>query len=284
MAMTDGEVTREKLNVAIRAIAGQASPSDVFVLYFAGLGMTLDGRYYFIPQNFVIAGEQSQKNVEAAVKSEGITQEQLQSWFASIPARRGVILFDTCDSGTLTGDAAVTQTLEKGAANDRLAQSTGRSIITASAGTQEANEGFHGHGLFTYELLDAINHGDSDRNGTIEFSELAAYVFAQVSQQSLKSFNKKQVPQMKIAGSYLLTKQMPILTDEAAPHAEAARAFQISHASALQVQPGSGGTVVRSLLAKSPVSVLETKNGWSLIASGGEPIGYVATRDLAPAP
>jgi uncharacterized caspase-like protein len=282
--MTDGEVTRDKLDAAIREIAGQALPSDVFVLYFAGHGMTLDGRYYFIPQNFVIAGEQNQENVDAAVKSKGITQEQLQGWFAAIPARRGVILFDTCDSGTLAGDAGVTQTPEKAAVNDRLAQSTGRSIITASAGTQEANEGFHGHGLFTFELLDAINRGDSDRNGTIEVTELAAYVFAQVSQQSMKSFNKAQVPQMKIAGSYPLTKQMRILADDAMPIAEAKPTFQVSQASDLQVQPGTGGAVVRSLLAKSPVTVLETKNGWSLIASGGKPIGYVATRDLISAP
>ncbi|MFX8573766.1 hypothetical protein ABTM22_19735, partial [Acinetobacter baumannii] len=92
------------------------------------------------------------------------------------------ILFDTCDSGTLAGDAGVTQSLERDAANDRLAQSTGRSIITAAASAQDANEGYHGHGLFTYELLDAINRADSDRNGTIEVNELAAYVNAQVRQ------------------------------------------------------------------------------------------------------
>jgi hypothetical protein len=35
-------------------------------------------------------------------------------------------------------------------------------------------------------------------------------------------------------------------------------------------------------LAKTDVTVLESKNGWSLVASEGKPIGYVATRDLAP--
>jgi hypothetical protein len=39
---------------------------------------------------------------------------------------------------------------------------------------------------------------------------------------------------------------------------------------------------VRSLSAKTPVTVLESNNGWSLIASEGKPPGYVATRDLAP--
>jgi hypothetical protein len=42
--------------------------------------------------------------------------------------------------------------------------------------------------------------------------------------------------------------------------------------------------VVRSLSAKTAVTVLESSNGWSLIAADGKPIGYVPTRDLAPAP
>jgi len=50
----------------------------------------------------------------------------------------------------------------------------------------------------------------------------------------------------------------------------------------LQVQPGLGATVVRSLSARTGVTVLESRNGWSLIASDGKPLGYVATRDLAP--
>jgi len=58
--------------------------------------------------------------------------------------------------------------------------------------------------------------------------------------------------------------------------------YQVSQVAQLQVQPGPGGIVVRSLSAKTPVTILGTENGWSLIASEGKPIGYVAARDLAP--
>ena len=188
--MTRRRSHARKLDAAFAEIAGRASASDVFVLYLAGHGKTVDGRYYFVPQDFVIEGEFTDKAINTAVKTKGIAQEQWQRWFASIPARKSVILFDTCDSGTLTGDE--TQQLEKGAANNRLAQATGRSISTASGGAEEALEGYHGHGLFTYEVLDAINQADGDRNGTIEVNELAAYVYSQVSEVSQKVFSQRQ--------------------------------------------------------------------------------------------
>ena len=280
--MTDGEVTRDKLDTAFTEIAGKAQASDVFVLYLAGHGKTVDGRYFFIPQDFKVSGELTEQSIDAAVKATAITQDQLQRWFASVPARKSVILFDTCDSGTLTGDGAETQQLERGAANDRLAQATGRSIITASGGSQEALEGYRGHGLFTYEMLDALNRADSDNSGTIEVTELAAYVYAQVTELSQKVFRQRQAPQMKITSSYPLTKQTRVLQDEVTPVAEA-KPYQLSQTAQLQIQPGPGSTVVRSLSAKTAVTVLESKNGWSLIASEGKPLGYVATRDLAPA-
>jgi WD40 repeat protein/uncharacterized caspase-like protein len=278
--MTDAEVTRDKLDAAFAEMAGKVSAADVFVLYLAGHGKTVDGRYYFIPQDFAIEGDLSDKAINAAVKSKAIAQEQWQRWFATIPARKSVILFDTCDSGTLAGDE--TQQLEKGAANSRLSQATGRSILTASGGSQEALEGYHGHGLFTYEILDAINQADGDRNGTVELNELAAYVYAQVSELSEIVFKQRQVPEMKITTNFPLARQTRILQDETTPVAEAKPTYQTAQTAQLQVQPNSGATVVRSLSAKTSVTVLESKNGWSLVASEGKPIGYVATRDLAP--
>jgi WD40 repeat protein/uncharacterized caspase-like protein len=278
--MTDAEVTRDKLDAAFVEMAGKTSASDVFVLYLAGHGKTVDGRYYFVPQDFTVEGERTEKAINAAVKAIAIAQDQLQRWFALIPARKSVILFDTCDSGTLAGDQ--TQQLEKGAANNRLAQATGRSILAASGGSQEALEGYRGHGLFTYEILDAIDQADGDRSGTVELNELAAYVYAQVSELSQKVFGQRQVPEMKITANFTLAKQTHILQDEVTPIAEAKPTYQLAQTAQLQIQPNLGATVVRSLSAKTPVTVLESHNGWSLVASDGKPLGYVATRDLAP--
>jgi uncharacterized caspase-like protein len=281
--MTDADVVRDKLDVAFKEIGGKAKATDVFVLYLAGHGKTIDGRYYFAPQDLVIDGEiTDQKAIDASVLRHGISQEQLQRWFASIPARKSVILFDTCDSGTLAGEAGETQELERGSANDRLAQATGRSIITAAAGTQEAQEGYHGHGLFTYEMLDAINRADGDGNGTVEVSELAAYVYAQVTDLSLKVFKRRQAPQMKITTNFALTSQTRILQDDATPIAEAKPTYHVTQTAQLQIQPNAESAVVRSLSANTAINVIATNNGWSLVAIGGKLIGYIAARDLAP--
>lgn len=282
--LTDTAVSKDKLEAAFKDFAAQASPSDVFLLYLAGHGKTVDGRYYFIPRDFKVGDNSDEKIVNAAVVKQGIAQEQWQRWFASIPARKSMILFDTCESGTLTGDIALTKTLEQSAANDRLAQATGRSIITASSGTQVAFEGYRGHGLFTYNLLDALDRADSDGNGTIEINELAAYVYAQVTTLSEQVFRQRQEPQIRIASSYPLTKRGRVLAGELPAVAENnAPPVLLAQTADLQIKPGPGATVVRSLNAKTPVTVLKSEGGWSLVASGGRPVGYVATRDLTPA-
>lgn len=280
--MTDGDVTGDKLDAAFSEMARRISGSDMFVFFLAGHGKTVDGRYYFIPQDFIVDGELSEKVIQAAARTRGITQERFQSWFASIPARKSVILFDTCDSGTLTGDAGETQQLEKGAANERLSQATGRSILTASGGSQEALEGYRGHGLFTYQVLDAINQADGDKSGTVDLNELAAYVYARVIELSEKVFKQRQVPEIKIRTNFALAMQTRILQDESIPVAEAKPKYQVAQIAQLQIKPGAGATVVRSLTAKTTVTVIESKNGWSLVASEGKPLGYVATRDLEP--
>lgn len=281
--LVDKDVTRDGIDAAFREVVANATPNDTFVLYLAGHGRTIDGRYFYVPQTFAINGAASSVAIiNAAVKAQGIAQEQWQAWFSQVPAKKSVILFDTCESGTLTSDQNSTKLLEQGAASDRLAQATGRSIITASSGTTEAIEGYRGHGLFTYNLLDGLNRADSDNNGTIEVTELAAYVYAQVTALSEKVFQQRQEPQMKINLNYALVKQTRVLQDDVPLIAlDSAPTVQLTQEAQLQIKPTNGATVVRSLAPMTAVTVLKSENGWSLIASGGKPVGYVATRDLA---
>jgi hypothetical protein len=57
-----------------------------------------------------------------------------------------------------------------------LHEAIGRPVLTASNADQSALEGYKGHGVFTWALLDALKNGDTNGNGQIEITEIAAHV------------------------------------------------------------------------------------------------------------
>jgi WD40 repeat protein/uncharacterized caspase-like protein len=294
--LRDAEVTPDRLNAAFAALAGKVQPSDTFVFFLAGHGKTIDGRYYFMPQTTTLesvraimarGGGEAKARAEAELRNvvihQGIAQEQWQSWFASIPARRSVLLFDTCESGSLTEEGRDTRALERDAANGRLAQATGRSILTAASDDQEANEGYRGHGLFTYNVLEALERADSDHNGKIDVTELAAYVYAEVSALSEQVFRARQVPQVRIAGNYPLANQATLIGEAQPDLPIAAKPTHVlSAASDLLIQPSFGAVSVRKLDANTPVTLVKSEGSWTLVARDGLPIGYVAAGELKP--
>jgi uncharacterized caspase-like protein/WD40 repeat protein len=275
--LKDKDVTRDGLNTAFAAIAAKIKPGDVFAFFAAGHGKTVDGRYYYVPQD-------AQLSDLASVVAQGIAQEEWQKWFASIPAQRSVLLFDTCESGTLAADKADTKTLEQDAANGRLAQATGRTIITASSGSEAAIEGYGGHGLFTYNLLDALGKADGDGDGNVGVTELAGYVYAEVTQLSEQVFQHKQVPQVRLGGAdHALTKAMTVLTTPQ-PGIEVATqpTHKVAAVTKLQIQPAFGARGIRKLDADTRLTAVKNEQGWVLVARDGRLLGYVAQRDLTP--
>lgn len=169
----DEDATLDKLDEAVTKIAGEISPRDTFVLYAAAHGYSLDGNYYMIPQDY-----QGGANPDA-LKTRAIDQERIQDWLAKrIKARRALILLDTCQSGALTSGYAKSRTegLVSEAAVGRLHEAIGRPVLTAAASGKSAYENYKGHGVFTYALMEALRRGDTNDNGKIEVTELAAYV------------------------------------------------------------------------------------------------------------
>ena len=169
----DEDATLGKLDEAVAKIAGEIGPRDSFVLYAAAHGYSLGGNYYMIPQDYQGGGDPD------ALKARAVSQERIQEWLATrIKAKKAIILLDTCESGALTGGYAKSRT--EGpvaeAAVGRLHEATGRPVITAASPGKSAYENYKGHGVFTYALIEALHKGDTNNNGTIEVSELAAHV------------------------------------------------------------------------------------------------------------
>jgi uncharacterized caspase-like protein len=193
----DEHVTLTGLDATFGRIATEAQPQDVFVLYIAGHGVTRDGHYYFLPQDF-------RYRDDGTIQREAVSQTHLQRWLASVPTRKSLVLIDTCESGSFSQSLAMLRGIIEKTAIDKLTRATGRATIVAATDSQPAMEGYQGHGVFTYALLQALEQADTthgNRDGMTSIFELAAYVDDQVPTITRQQFKFEQYPQIHMLGS-----------------------------------------------------------------------------------
>jgi hypothetical protein len=202
-SLLDRDVTLGNLEAAFRNLAGKVQAHDVFILYLAGHGMTLDGEYHFILADVIYENAQ-------ALRAGSVQQERLQRWLGAVQAQKSLVLLDTCASGafvtalsgTVTQLASARDLSEKGAI-DKLMRATGRAVIAASTERQFALEGHSGHGVFTYALLEGLGgkaDAEGDRDGAITVDELSAYVAKEVPRITQQKWGYEQFPMRQFGG------------------------------------------------------------------------------------
>jgi Caspase domain len=177
----DDAATKAGLDRIFDQLSPQIGPRDTFVLYAAAHGISREGRFYLIPQDYQGGGD------PGALSSRAITQAHLQDWLANrIRARKAIILLDTCESGALVNgyDRSRMDLPDAESSIGRLHEATGRPVLTAAASGKPAFEGYKGHGVFTYALMEALHSGDSNGDGNIELSEFVIRVQDLVPQLS----------------------------------------------------------------------------------------------------
>ena len=80
--------------------------------------------------------------------------------------------------------------------------------------TRRLLEGYHEHGVFAYALLASFSEAKTDKNGLVNFSDLADDVAKAVPELSEATFKVRQVPQMSIeATDFPLATHMNVLGD-----------------------------------------------------------------------
>ena len=202
-SLLEREVTRPRLEAAFAELAGKVQAHDVFVLYLAGHGTTIDGQYHFIPADLVYDNQ-------SALRRRSVHQDHIARWLGSIEAQKSLILLDTCSAGAVTtafksdwGALIAARGLAEKAAIDKLMRATGRAVIAATTQRQFALEGHKGHGVFTYALLQGLR-GLADRksngDGYTTIDELAAYVAEEVPRITLEKWRYEQFPMKQIEG------------------------------------------------------------------------------------
>ena len=193
---TKKETTRESILKVTKSFQS-INPEDLFVFYVASHGLIDDGKYFLITSN--VGSTSSRK-----LRENAIDQDAIKSLIANVKTSKKLIIIDTCNSQTL-GDSIQVALLTRGLTEDTafkvLSRAVGVTILSATKSTQEALEGYKGHGLFTYVIAEGLKgKADYDRDGYIKTFELADYVDTEVPVLAEEVFNRAQYPTVSPAG------------------------------------------------------------------------------------
>ena len=177
----NNQATRLGIEQAVAKVASAIKPADVFVLYLAGHGTAFDGKYYFVPWDVRYTSN-------AALQQQSLDQESLRKLLAQIPAKKTLVLLDTCGSAAFADEGR--DPLTQKAAIDKLAKITGRATLAAAVQTAFELEN---HGVFTYAVLEAMSKV-ADSDGLVQVSLLADYVEDLVPKITSARLGQEQVP------------------------------------------------------------------------------------------
>src|SRR5207248_2869262 len=103
---------------------------------------------------------------------------------------------DTCSAAAL-GDtlqvAFLTRGLNEETAMKILGRAVGSTVLSASTSTQQALEGYRGHGLLTYTIAEGLKgRADANGDGFVSTLELAAFVEDEVPAIAEREFHRAQ--------------------------------------------------------------------------------------------
>lgn len=225
LTLTDAEVKADDLT-KVQGFLSSATPNDCVVLYVAGHGMLDDQlEYYYAPHNFDAD----------RVSDTGISMEALRGCLKSSPARKRLLVLDTCHSGALgeadmeklamngvalppgvraiTHRGMIVKKAEEGLNNttqtrryvEEMFSSTvaqdGICVLAASAGAEFAMESDEwNNGVFTTALISTLQdpaHADTNLDGRMSMDEMLLYIPKQVRTMT----NNMQSPTVQLEES-----------------------------------------------------------------------------------
>lgn len=197
---TPAETTRDSLVHALRAVRQAVNPEDLFVFFVASHGTVDDDEYFLLTSNVGSASTER-------LKADALSQADLKQLIGNVPTTKKLVIIDTCHAAAL-GDTLQTALLTRGlsevTAMKILSRAVGSTVLSASTSTQQALEGYRGHGLFTYVIAEGLRgKADRDGDGFVSTLELATYVDEQVPVLAEQVFKRAQYPMVAPTGQGL---------------------------------------------------------------------------------
>jgi uncharacterized caspase-like protein len=176
--LTDEQATLPNILKAFEDLTKRSKPADLALVFLAGHGVDLDGKYYFLPTDLPDLGSDT-------IRSKALTHEELAARLGKFPMARTMVVLDTCYSGAFAiGDSILKDSRDQ-TVGKQISHASGRFILAGSANQEEALDGVDGHGVFTGVLLrglsgDADSQGAGNRDGKISILELGEFTKSQV--------------------------------------------------------------------------------------------------------
>jgi uncharacterized caspase-like protein len=269
------QVTRERIAAAFDRIAADAKPADVFVLFLGGHGKSIAGRYYYYPHSLDFAAGQN-------VEQHGIGQDLWQQWLAKLPVQKTLMILDTCESGAAVGLVRGADSARQ-TAMDQLQHATGHNLIAATRAAQAAYEGYKGHGVLTYALLEAlVKRDDGGADDRVRVGTLADHVDARVPSITREIWGMYQQPTRKLTGNDfpigIRSAALAVQSDDAIP---VERTHVLVRAERLREKAADDAPGQRELRAGFEVGIVRLVGPFALIARDGQKLGYVPVEALA---
>ncbi len=196
--LLDEEATRFNIKNAISSwLFKNTDEESVVIIYFAGHGGVEEDRLgiekdklskYLIPYDAVLED----------LFSSAISNRDFNELLLSIRSKKLVIFMDTCYSGGISErksrDLKITEDPYQ-----KLGEGEGRIVIAASQPDQRSFEDSRiGHGVFTYDLLEALSgKADRDNDGYVTVLDAFKYLQEEVPKDAMRLAGGKQEPLMR---------------------------------------------------------------------------------------
>lgn len=211
------DATKQRIRDAIRKIAERAREQDTLLVHFSGHGVTVDQRYFFVPQDF----RHQSRRFENDVEDTGYPGDQLARHIGEVKALKKILILDTCNSGAGLSLSHVKRRNPWAFAGAirRLSRERGIHILAAAASDGDTIE-IHDlrHGVLTYSLLngmqaaDANVHADANQDGLVSVLEWFSFAAERVPQLTSKYLGREQNVQVQGEGGIFPV--LPVLNPE----------------------------------------------------------------------
>jgi len=267
--LLDKDVTKSGIESAINKLANEVRSTDVFVLFVAGHGRSIAGKYYYLQQDLDFSKQQT-------IERDGVSQDLWQEWLARIPAQKTLLVFDTCESAAAAGLVRGGER-ERETAMEQLQNATGQNLIAAAR--QAALEGYRGHGVLTYAILADFQKSQLAGDDRVDVDGLARYVGEQVPEITKALYGTPQQPVRKLAGNNfpLGMRVMDVLQPSECPDKPE---FILVRSEFVREKPEDDAPGARNLDAGYQVAAKFIGN-WALLCRDGVKLGYVPDKAVA---